>query len=80
MPERCSRLITSRSRQMTCIELKQPFQMHTHTMAKAPITVPSMLMKNLRRTTMPTRPAISAAMGSTFQSLWYTNILSSLPR
>ena len=50
------------------MELKQPFQMHTHTMENAPISVPSMLMKNFLRMTMPTRPAISAAMGSTFQS------------
>ena len=55
---------------MTCMELKQPFQMHTITMAKALISVPSMLMKNRLRMTMPTRPAISAAIGSTFQSLW----------
>ena len=32
------------------------------------------------RITMPTRPAISAAIGSTFQSLWYTNIRSILPK
>ena len=80
MPERCSRLITSRSRQITWIELKHPFQMATHTMANAPISVPSMLRKNFLRTTMPTRPAISAAIGSTFQSLWYTNMRISLPK
>ena len=68
MPERCSRLITSRSRHMTWIELKQPFQMHTQTSAKEPISVPSMLMNMRLRITMPTRPAMSADIGSTFQS------------
>ena len=68
MPERCSRLMTSRSRQMTWMELKQPFQMHTMTMAKPPISVPSMFRNRRLRMTMPTRPAISAAIGSTFQS------------
>ena len=59
---------------MTWIELKQPFQMHTMTMAKPPNSVPSMVMKRRLRMTMPTRPAISAAIGSTFQSLWYMNM------
>ena len=70
MPERCSRLITSRSRQTTWMELKAPFQMHTHTSANAPISVPSMLRQNFLRMTMPTSPAISAAIGRTFQSFW----------
>ena len=80
MPERCSRLMTSRSRQMTWIELKHPFQMQTMTSAKQAVSVPSMLRHSILRITMPTRPAISAAIGSTFQSLWYTNIRSILPK
>ena len=70
MPDRCSRLMTSRSRQTTWMELKQPFQMHTHTRAKDPINVPSIFRNILLRMTNPTRPAIRADMGITFQSLW----------
>ena len=50
--------------------------MHTMTMAKPPSSVPSMLMNWRLRMTMPTRPAITAAMGSTFQSLWYMTMAS----
>ena len=70
MPERCSRLMTSRSRQMTWTELKQPFQMQTITSEKDPMSVPSMVWNMLALVTMPTRPATKAAIGSTFQSLW----------
>ena len=68
MPARCSRLMTSRSRQITWMELKQPFQIPTQVSAKAAISVPSMEMKNIFLTTIATRPAITAAIGRTFQS------------
>ena len=70
MPERCSRLTMLLSRQMTWMELKHPFQMPTQVRANAPISEPSILTKSRLRITMPTRPAISAAIGSTFQSFW----------
>ena len=50
------------------MELKQPFQMPTQVSAKALISVPSMVMKNMFLVTMATRPAITAAMGMTFHS------------
>ena len=68
MPARCSRLTTSRSRQITWMELKQPFQIATHTRASTPIMVPSRLRKSMLRTTIATRPAMIAAMGRTFHS------------
>ena len=68
MPERCSRLTTSRSRQITWMELKQPFQIATQTRASVPIIVPSLLKKSMERITMATSPAMTAAIGSTFHS------------
>ena len=80
MPERCSRLMIARSRQTDWMELKQPFQMATQVSAKELIRVPSMLTKKRLRITMPTRPAIIAAIGSTFQSFWLMKKRSCLPR
>ena len=57
MPERCSRLTTSRSRQIA-----------TQTRASVPIIVPSLLKKSMERITMATSPAMTAAIGSTFHS------------
>ena len=51
------------------IELKNPFQTHTQTMAKQPVSVPSWVLLIFAPTTYATRPEISAAMGSTVQSL-----------
>ena len=79
-PARCSRLMISRSRQTTWIELKKPFQMHTHTSANEPVSVPSWVTKRLLPTTKVTTPAMIAAIGSTFQSLWKINIRRNLPR
>ena len=80
MPERCSRFTIGRSRQTDWIELKQPFHRATQVRAKAPIRLPSMLTKKRLRMTMPTRPAMIAAMGRTFQSLWLMKKRSCLPR
>ena len=80
MPDRCSRLMIARSRQTAWMELKQPFQMATQVRAKAPIRLPSMLMKSRLRITMPTSAAMTAAMGSTFQSFSLMKKRSCLPR
>ena len=68
MPERCSRLMMLLSRQITWIELKNPFQMETQVRASAPFKVPSIVIKKSPRTTRLTMPAMIAAIGSTFQS------------
>ena len=62
------------------MELKKPFQMHTHTNAKTPMSVPSCVTNMFCPTTKVTTPAMIAPMGITFQSLWYTNIRRNLPR
>ena len=80
MPERCSRLMMGRSRQMAWMELKAPFQMPTQVRAKAPFKLPSMVTKKSLRITMLTRAAMMAAMGSTFQSLWFTKKRICLPK
>ena len=58
----------SRSRQTDWMELKKPFQMHTHTSAKAPVSVPSWVTNRLFPTTKVTTAAMNAPMGRTFQS------------
>ena len=71
---------TRRIRHTAWIELKHPFQIATQASAKAPIRLPSMFTKNRFLITMATRPAMIAAMGSTFQSLWLMKKRSCLPR
>ena len=80
MPERCSRLMIARSRQIAWMELKQPFHRATQVRAKALIRQPSILAKILFRITMETSPAITAAMGITFQSLSLIKNRNCLPR
>ena len=80
MPVRCSLLMIALSRHTDWIELKKPFHTHTQTRAKHPVSVPSCVRNKFLPTTKATRPEISAAIGSTFQSFWYTNILRNFPR
>ena len=60
--------MTGRSRHTDWIELKNPFQMQTHTNAKQPLNVPSCVWNRLPPTANVTSPAIRADIGSIFQS------------
>ena len=62
------------------MELKKPFHTQMHDSANDPVRVPSMVLKSVPLITSPTRPAMTADIGITFQSLWNTNILKNLPR